>query len=201
MKRPFIIGITGGIGSGKSTLAAKLRNKGFSVFDSDAEAKRIQNEDVKVREKIIEIFGNKAYNQGILNRKRIADIVFKNPKMLSKLTEIVHPAVINHFNLFISTHQNDAFIFLESAVLFESGLNKLVDVILVVTASEKERIKRVIARDKTSENEIKLRMKNQINEQNLLQFADIIINTELEEINVEKIIQSIKELKTKKGAH
>lgn len=201
MKRPFIIGITGGIGSGKSTLAAKLRNKGFSVFDSDAEAKRIQNEDVKVREKVIEIFGNKAYNQGILNRKRIGDIVFKNPEMLSKLTEIVHPAVINHFNLFISTHQNDAFIFLESAVLFESGLNKLVDVILVVTASEKERIKRVIARDKTSENEIKLRMKNQINEQNLLQFADIIINTELEEINVEKIIQSIKELKTKKGAH
>jgi dephospho-CoA kinase len=140
-----------------------------------------------------------AYDEGKLKRKKIADIVFQHPEMLTQLTEIVHPAVINHFNMFISNHQNDEFIFLESAVLFESGLNKYVDIKIVVTASEEERIKRVIARDKTNENEIKLRMKNQMKEQKLLQVADVIINTELEEINIEKLIHSIREIKTKKG--
>lgn len=199
MHKPLIIGIVGGIGSGKSTLAAKLRASGYSVYDSDAEARIIQNEDKVVRDKIIALFGADVYENEKLNRKKVANIVFRIPEMLKKLTEIVHPAVISHFNSFANQHKNDEFIFLESAVLFESGLNKLVDMLILVTASERERIIRVVARDNVSENDVIRRMKNQIKEVEIYPYADLIINTEFEEINIDNIINNIKALKTKKG--
>lgn len=201
MKKPLVIGITGGIGSGKSTLAAKLRKEGYVIYDSDDEARKIQNEDVNVRRKIIDLFGNEAYIDGKLNRKKIASVVFVNQEMLKKLTEIVHPEVIKHFDSFIKKNQNNEFIFLESAVLFESGLNKFVDLLVLVTASETERIRRVIARDNISEQQIRLRMERQIVDDEIFPLADLTFNSELEEFNVEKLISDIRTLQTKKGTH
>ncbi len=199
MQKSLIVGITGGIGSGKSTLAAKLRNEGFAVFDSDAEARNILNQNEIVRHKISDLFGADAYKAGKLDRKKIASIVFDNPEMLKKLSQIVHPAVLSHFDTFIKKHNNNEFVFVESAVIFESGLIKLVDMLILITASENERIRRVIERDNLTEIDVKSRMKNQINEKEILHLADLIINTELEEINVTKLINDIKLIRTKKG--
>lgn len=199
MKKPLVIGITGGIGCGKSTLAAKLRNEGYTVYDSDAEARKIQNDDVSVRGEIIDLFGNEAYIDGKLDRKKIASVVFGNHQMLKKLTDIVHPAVFRHFNTFLIHHKNEEFIFLESAVFFESGLNKFVDLLVLVTASENERIRRVVKRDDITENQVRMRMQNQLKEEEILPFVDLIINTEIEEMNIDKIISDIRAFKIKKG--
>ncbi len=201
MKKPLVIGITGGIGSGKSTLAAKLRKEGYVIYDSDDEARKIQNEDINVRKKIRDLFGNEAYIDGKLDRKKIASVVFGNQEMLKKLTEIVHPEVIKHFDSFIKKNQNNEFIFLESAVLFESGLNKFVDLLVLVTASETERIRRVIARDNVPEKNVRLRMQNQLKDDEIIPLVDLIINTEFEEFIIDDIIKNIRAIQLKKGTH
>ena len=94
-----IIGITGGIGSGKSTLSAKLREAGFSVYDTDAAARRLQNENTEIRNNITALFGSKSYTDNVLNRSYIAGIVFNQPELLRKLNLIVHPAVRVDFKI------------------------------------------------------------------------------------------------------
>lgn len=201
MNKPFVVGITGGIGSGKSTVAAGFRAAGFVVYDSDAEARRIQNEDQNVRRKIIHLFGNTAYKAGKLDRPKIASIVFENPGMLEKLTAIVHPAVVADFRKFVESHSGEEFIFLESAVLFESGLHHLADFILLVTASEKVRIRRVMLRDNITENQVKQRIKNQITDEKYIKLCDLVIENENKKPDTVEIISKIKALQTKKGTH
>ena len=121
--------------------------------------------------------------------------------MLKKLTDIVHPEVIKHFNSFINKYYNNEFIFLESAVLFESGLNKFVDLLVLVTASETERIRRVIARDNVPEKNVRLRMQNQLKDDEIIPLVDLIINTEFEEFIIDDIIKNIRAIQLKKGTH
>lgn len=90
---PKIIGLTGGIGSGKTTVARILEEKGFPVYYSDDEAKNIVNKDSILKEKIIELLGNKAYSDGIYNRKYVAEKVFNDSELLEQLNHLIHPAV------------------------------------------------------------------------------------------------------------
>ena len=76
MNKPLIIGITGGIGSGKSTLSRKLREIGYLVYDSDSEARRLQNEHPLIKQQLTAIFGTDIYNSQGLNRAELARIVF-----------------------------------------------------------------------------------------------------------------------------
>src|SRR4051794_8201802 len=88
------IGLTGGIGSGKSTIAKVFETLGIPVFYADLAARRVMHEDEELQQKIKETFGARAYENGILNRKYIADIVFHDPFKLEQLNTIVHPATI-----------------------------------------------------------------------------------------------------------
>lgn len=139
-----MIGITGGIGSGKSTIARELVKRGFAVYDCDREAKRIIAENPDVQKEIIDLLGKEAfiYHQSsiIYNTQYVAKRVFADETLLSKLNAIIHPAV----GLDIMKRQPD---FVESAILFESGLNVLCNRIIVIDAPEDIRIARTIARD------------------------------------------------------
>lgn len=140
----MIVGITGGIGSGKSTIARELVKRGFAVYDCDREAKRIIAENPDVQKEIIDLLGKEAfiYHQSsiIYNTQYVAKRVFAEETLLSKLNAIIHPAV----GLDIMKRQPD---FVESAILFESGLNLLCNRIIVIDAPEDIRIARTIARD------------------------------------------------------
>ena len=140
----MIVGITGGIGSGKSTIARELVKRGFAVYDCDREAKRIIAENPKEQKEIIDLLGEEAfiYHQSsiIYNTQYVAKRVFADETLLSKLNAIIHPAV----GLDIMKRQPD---FVESAILFESGLNLLCHRIIVIDAPEDIRIARTIARD------------------------------------------------------
>lgn len=133
-------GLTGGIGSGKSTIAKALVQRGYTVYDCDQEAKRIIAEDKDVQQAIVDLLGQEAFVEGKYNTVYVAKRVFAEPQLLKQLNAIVHPAVGKD----ILTRQPD---FVESAILYESGLDRLCDKIVVVDAPEDIRIARTIARD------------------------------------------------------
>ena len=136
----MIIGITGGIGSGKSTIARELAKRGYMVYDCDQEAKRIIAENADVQQEIIDLLGEESFVDGIYNTAYVAQRVFEDSHLLAALNAIVHPAV----GLDIMKRKPD---FVESAIIYESGLDILCDRIIVIDAPEEIRIARTIARD------------------------------------------------------
>ena len=145
----MLIGITGGIGSGKSTIARALETRGFTVYDCDREAKRIIAENKEVQQQIISLFGEDSFVNGIYNTAYIAQRVFSDPSLLAQLNAIIHPAVkADILSLLPSTGRSGGgSLFIESAILYEAGLDSLCDKIIVVDAPEDIRIARTIARD------------------------------------------------------
>ena len=145
----MIVGITGGIGSGKSTIARELVKRGFAVYDCDREAKRIIAENPDVQKEIIDLLGKEAFiyhpSSIIYNTTYVAKRVFADPHLLKELNRIVHPAVKADILSSFTSHLSP--LFLESAILFESGLNVLCNRIIVIDAPEDIRIARTIARD------------------------------------------------------
>ena len=178
MKTPIIIGITGGIGSGKSTLSERLREIGYSVYDSDLEARRLQNEHPEIQDQLIELFGEDIYNNQGLTRSVLAQLVFGKPELLAKLNAIVHPVVHTDFMNWIQSHSAENLLFMESAILFESGFNKIVDKVIVMTASENIRIARVMKRDKVTEEQVKARMSHQMADDMKIAIADFVIHSD-----------------------
>lgn len=155
MKR---IGITGGIGSGKSTVCRLFEQSDFPVYYSDFRAKELMT--TVLRQPIENMFGSEAYIDKSLNRGYIASKVFNNPSLLSQLNQIVHPAVACDFEKWAS-EQKAPLVFLESAILFESGFDKMVDYTIFVDAPLEERIERTILRDSRSREEVIARIANQ----------------------------------------
>ena len=190
----MIIGITGGIGSGKSVIARQLRKMGYSVYDTDSEAKRIIVEDATVREQMTALFGEEVYKDGVYQTSFVAQQVFADKNLLAKLNAIVHPAVkadiISKFRSLGVTSEpsapsapskplnNDSgLFFIECAILFQAGFDVLCDKVVAVTAPEDIRLERVIARDHSDMNKVRARMRAQEAEKDL-QRADIIINND-----------------------
>lgn len=152
-----IIAITGGIGSGKSVVSSILKNMGYNVYDSDNEARILMNDSNDIKESIQKAFGKSLVNNGIIDRKKLSGIVFSDDCKLRELNHIVHGAVIKHFVEWVKN--NDApIVFIETAILYESGLDKYVTGVWEVTAPENIRIERVMKRNNMPETEVKRRI-------------------------------------------
>ena len=184
----MIIGITGGIGSGKSVIAKQLRQMGYSVYDTDSEAKRIIVEDATVREQMTALFGEEVYKDGVYQTSFVAQQVFADKNLLAKLNAIVHPAVRQDIlRKFRSSEGSDAaellfrgsevLFFIECAILYTAHLNELCDKVVVVTAPEEVRLARTIARDHSDIDKVRARMRAQEADKDL-QRADIVINND-----------------------
>lgn len=163
----MVIGITGGIGSGKSTVAHELACRGYRVYDCDREAKRIIAGDPKVQSAIIALLGEDAFAGGSYNTAYVSRRVFAEPTLLAQLNAIVHPAVIRDIQNLQNANGSSAVLFVESAILFESGIDRFCDRIVVVEAPEEIRIARTVARDYNGEtspeniNKVRARMSAQ----------------------------------------
>ncbi len=174
----MIIGITGGIGAGKSTVAKILRSMGYLVYDSDAQARTLQDEDVNLKLKIQGLFGSDIYNESGLNRPALAKIVFNNPELLTQLSNIVHPVVQSDFEAWVKLNSQAKVLFIESAILFESHFDKLTDKTILVTASEDIRIARVLKRDGISPEQVRERISRQTSEEEKKEWVDAVIYTD-----------------------
>lgn len=176
----MIIGITGGIGSGKSVIAKQLRRMGYAVYDTDSEAKKLILEDKEVRRQIEQLFGSEVYAHGVYQTAWVAQQVFADKSLLAKLNTIVHPAVkadILRWNTSLRNTSPNNLMFVECAILYQAGLDTLCDKVVAITASEDIRIQRVIARDHSTIDQVRARMRAQ-NAEQFLQRADIVINND-----------------------
>lgn len=168
------VGITGGIGSGKSLACKVLLTMGIPVFVADEEVKKIYDEDTEVKHQLINAFGSNIYKNNLLDRKALAAIAFNNPEMLAKLNAIAHPAVANRFNSWIE-RQHAPYVVEEAALMFESKANLRMDCIISVSAPENIRIQRVMQRNHCSEEEVRRRMRYQMNEKERNGLSDFVI--------------------------
>ena len=147
------IGITGGIGSGKSMVAALLEVWGIPVYIADTESKHLTATSPVIREKLITLFGKELYTADGLDKRRLASHIFGNPERLGQVNAIIHPEVNRHFFAWVE-RLNTPVCAIESAILFESGFNRIVDTTLMVYAPMEIRIGRILERDSVSREEI-----------------------------------------------
>ncbi|MGL5681918.1 MAG: dephospho-CoA kinase [Marinifilaceae bacterium] len=189
-----IIGLTGGIGSGKTTVAGIIEREGYPVFYADPQAQYIINNNKEVREQLTLHFGQEAYKEGVFNRPYIAEIVFNDTHKLELLNRIVHPAVLNAFKKWC-TEQITDMVFLESAILFESGWDNHFDAIINVEAPLELRIQRVVERDGITENQVRARIANQLPDEERMKRAHFRINTSSQIPVIQQTIKILEELK------
>ncbi len=191
------IGITGGIGSGKTTVCEIFKLLGVPVFHADDEAKILQNNDLHIRELLIKLFGKHIYfPDGMLDRKKLAGLIFNNSEALAKVNSIIHPAVRNSFLKWANNHQDAYYILYEAAILLESGYASDFDRTILVFAEEKVRIERVIKRDNVSEELVKQRINNQMTEAQKIKMVDFIIENRVEKLLFPQVIELDKLIRT-----
>lgn len=181
-----VIGITGGIGSGKSTVSKMLGDKLNSpILDADKISKQAMQSQ-EIINKIKAFFGEAIFtNKAILDRKKLADIVFSNEQKLLELNKIIHPYVMNKIKEEIDRLADEnEYIIIDVPLPNEDFIN-FSDKIIVVVANEENRIKRVMLRSGLTEEEVKKRIAKQMDTENYIKLADIVIknNESLEELD------------------
>lgn len=193
-----VIGLTGGIGSGKTTIANFFKEMGVPVYIADDEAKKVMQSESIVNE-IKTTFGEKLFENDILNRAKLAEIVFNNAADLAKLNAIVHPAVKRDFEFWLLEQKKYQYVVYEAAILFESGRYKECDVIVTVTAPEEIRIERVLKRDNTTREQVLSRMKMQWNDEKRISLSNFVINNSNLKIAKEEVVKILKILNIKQN--
>ena len=133
-------GITGGIGAGKSYVCGLLKARGIEVYDCDQAAKRLMRNSADIRQQLTTIIGADAYIDGVPNKAAIARFLLQSDVNAHAIDAIVHPAVFRDF-------EQSGMLGMESAILYESGIDRLVDRVIVVTAPLDVRIWRITQRD------------------------------------------------------
>ena len=163
------IGIAGSIGSGKSYVSQKIRDFGYEVYDCDNAAKRLINTSPDIRQKLTALIGPDTYTaEGLLNKRVVADFLLASEANGRAINDIVHPAVFRDF-------EESGMLFMESAIMYESGIYKLVDRVLAVVAPKEVRIQRVMARDNISREKVLEWMDRQMPQKELIHKADYVI--------------------------
>ena len=186
-------GLTGNIGSGKSLVARIFETLRVPVFYADAEGKKLLGHP-EVIAQIRQLFGEKVTDDGKIDRKALAQIVFSEKSKLEKLNQIIHPAVRRKFSQWAGNHPDAPYVIYEAAILHESGHYKNLDTIIVVAADENLRIHRVMSRDGVSEQDVRKRMANQWPEEKKIQHADFVINNNEKQLLIPQVLEIHRQL-------
>ena len=185
----FKVGITGGIGSGKSTVCRLFAARGVAVYDTDAAAKRLMAEDEALKQTIVARFGAESYCDGVLNRPYLAKQIFGDEKAREALNGLVHPAVTADFERWAEAQEGE-YVVLESAILYEAGLDKHLDRVVAVLAPQPLRLERAMKRDGADREQILSRMAAQMSDDELRDRADVSLVNIFEE-ELEPMVQEL----------
>ncbi|HPF50765.1 MAG TPA: dephospho-CoA kinase [Draconibacterium sp.] len=189
------VGITGGIGSGKSTVCKVFKLLGVPVFEADLVAKKLMDSDDRIKTGLVNLFGESVYTpSGIVDRKKLASIIFNNDIQLRKVNELVHPIVRSQFLRWVED-QKVPYVVHEAAILFESGFYKIMDFTILVSAPENERIERVTKRDKSMPEQVKERMMKQWSDDEKRKLASAEINNADDNLILPQIIKIDKQIR------
>lgn len=156
---------------------------GFPIFDCDKEGKNLMNNDPIVRFRLTELLGQECYQDNTLNKAFVAQQIFSNPALKKEVEAIVHPAVAQQFAQWAEA-QEAPLVFVESAILFESGFDQYMDKVVVVDADRDVRIQRTLERDGCSKEQAEKRISSQMSDAERRKKADYIIqNNPASDIN------------------
>lgn len=185
------IGITGGIGSGKTLICRIFQRLGVHVYNADDRAKVLMNSDPGLKSQISAEFGSDAYQaDGKLDRKHIAKSVFDNPEKLKKLNSLVHPSVGEDYKVWANGFSDQPYILREAALLYEAGVASMLDKVIVVSAPEEIRIKRVLERDsQRTEQEVRAIINSQWKEEEKVKRADYVILNDDEHMVIPQVLK------------
>jgi len=173
------IALTGNIGSGKSTIARVFEMLDAPVYKADDVGHYLLR-DKNVIAEVAAVFGAKVISNGSVDRKLLAEIVFKDDVALKKLNAIIHPKVVNDFITYCKTIAAKSFVIFESALIYEADLSHLFDGCILVYTPDEVKIKRVMKRDNCNRNSVLARLSNQINDALKREKANhIIINDDV----------------------
>lgn len=166
------IGIAGGIGSGKSYVCQRIRQQGFEVYDCDSAAKRLIRTSPEIRQQLTALIGPEVYTdvegEPVLNKAVVAKFLLTSESNAQAIDRIVHPAVFKDF-------VESGLQWMESALMFESGIYKLVDKVVAVVAPKEIRIRRVMERDHISREKVQEWMNRQMDQEEIIQRSDYVI--------------------------
>lgn len=165
----MITAITGGIGSGKSYVCRLLEQRGVKIYDCDKAAKRLIREDENIRQSLTELIGPETYDgAGRLNKAAVAAFILASQDNTLKVNAIVHPAVARDF-------QGSGYEWMECAILYESGFDRLVDRVVTISAPRELRIERIMRRDGLSRPKAEEWIDMQLPQEEVERQADIVI--------------------------
>lgn len=188
------IALTGNIGSGKTIISEIFSKLGIPAYNADENARRILFSE-QVVPVLMNTFGKEIMDEsGLPDRTKIADIVFNNPLLLHQLNRIIHPLVMKDFLKWCDVQSNVPFVILESAIIFENGLEKFMDKVILVTAPEELRISRVMIRDGVDRQKVLDRIKNQMPEEQKASKADFIIKNDEKAFVMPRILEVYNQL-------
>ena len=176
MLMAIVLGLTGSFGSGKSTVASIFRELGVPVLDADQVAREVVEPGTEALEEVVREFGADVLDEnGSLDRKKVAEIVFDDPERLKRLNAIVHPRVGEGIARFLQVHAGDPLVVLEIPLLLETGRKGAMDKVIVVTTDEEHRNERLRA-DGFTESEIQARLASQMSQDRKVALADHVID-------------------------
>lgn len=161
---------------------------GIPVYDADRAAKRLVLTNNNIRHSIIKHFGEASYINGQYNKQHIAAIVFNNEEKLKLLNAIIHPATISDANNWF-LQQTAPYALKEAALIFESGSEKYLDMVIGVFAPEEIRIQRIIERENTTAEHVIARMKKQMAEDEKMSRCNYVINNSGKESVISQVVQ------------
>ena len=192
----MIVGLTGGIASGKSTVSNLFRKYGIEIVDADKVAKEVSEKKESI-EKISNIFGKDILDSdGKIVREKLREKAFKNRELLQELNKIIHPQVMEYFKRKKEENSKDEILIFDIPLLYETKIEYLCDKIIVVGVDVQKQIRRVVARDGSSEELAKKIIFNQMPLDEKIKKADIVIMNDgtLDELEA-KVMKIYRELK------
>jgi dephospho-CoA kinase len=172
------VGITGGIGSGKSVVCEVFKTLGIPVFNADEAARYLMEYDADLVREISQLLGDDVYVDGKLNKPLVSEIIFSKPEVMDKLNGLVHPATVEYARKWHES-QDAPYIIKESAIFFESGTNKEMDIMIGVHAPLELRIERTMKRGNMSRERVETIIARQWDEDKKMKRCKyVIVNDE-----------------------
>lgn len=195
----IIVGLTGQSGAGKTTVCDTFEKSGFAIINADIVAREVMSNGSECLNETVSVFGDILLEDGTLDRKKLAGIVFSDSDKLSIYENIIFPYIIASIRDKIEVYKREKYdyLLLDAPTLFESKADKLCDIIVSVIADRDIRLNRILERDSITLHEAESRLNSQKNDDFYMGKSDYVIknNGSLSELenNTMDIVNSIKE--------
>ena len=191
----LLVGITGGMGSGKTLAASIFHELGAHILDADVICRKLVEPGQPALKEISECFGKSIIDEfGNLDRKKLAQVIFYDPKKKNDLENILHPRVFEFENLEyknISQKHPKALVMIDAALLIESGNYKKMDKVIVVKANKKTQIERVLTQSGWAHDEVVARINNQMPINEKIKYADFVLDNSLDKASLRKKVKDL----------